>query len=126
MPVLKTVQNARSRVDAILLYAMIGIVILGALCIMSAVNSLSWSNAIVRTHLVALPLGLLAFGVGWSFNYQIFDEQWKWLYAELYYGYRKNLGLINAVVARGLCCPSFPCNLPKFAGCVLFWYRLPS
>ena len=64
MPVLKTVQNARSRVDAILLYAMIGIVILGALCIMSAVNSLSWSNAIVRTHLVALPLGLLAFGVG--------------------------------------------------------------
>ena len=80
MPVLKTVQNARSRIDAILLYAMIGIVILGALCIMSAVNSLSWSNAIVRTHLVALPLGLLAFGVGWSFNYQIFDEQWKWLY----------------------------------------------
>ncbi len=80
MPVLKTVQNARNRMDSILLYAMVGLVVLGALCIMSAVNSLSWSNAIVRTHLVALPLGLIAFGVGWSFNYQIYDEQWKWLY----------------------------------------------
>ncbi len=81
MAVLKTVQNARNRMDLLLLYAMIGLVVLGALCIMSAVNSLSWSNAIVRTHLVALPLGLVAFPVGWSFNYQIYNEQWKWLYA---------------------------------------------
>ena len=81
MAVLKTVQNARNRMDSLLLYAMIGLVVLGALCIMSAVNSLSWSNAIVRTHLVALPLGLTAFAVGWSFNYQIYNEQWKWLYA---------------------------------------------
>ena len=80
MPVLKTVQNARNRMDTVLLYAMMGLVVLGALCIMSAVNSLSWSNVIVRTHLVALPLGLMAFGVGWSFNYQIYNEQWKWLY----------------------------------------------
>ena len=80
MFVLKTAQNARNRMDSILLYAMIGIVVLGALCIMSAVNSLSWSNAIVRTHLVALPLGLMAFAIGWSFNYQIYEEQWKWLY----------------------------------------------
>ena len=81
MPVLKTVQNARNRMDSILLYAMIGLVVLGALCIMSAVNSLSWSNTIVRTHLVALPLGIMAFAVGWSFNYQVYDEQWKWLYS---------------------------------------------
>lgn len=81
MAVLKTVQNARNRIDSLLLYAMLGLVLLGALCIMSAVNSLSWSNAIVRTHLVALPLGLVAFAVGWSFNYQIYNEQWKWLYA---------------------------------------------
>ena len=26
------------------------------------------------------PIGALAFFVGWSFNYQIFDEQWKFLY----------------------------------------------
>lgn len=72
--------SARSRMDSFLLYAMLGIIILGALCIMSAVNSLSWSNAIVRTHLVALPLGLAAFAFGWSFNYQIYNEQWKYLY----------------------------------------------
>ncbi len=81
MAVWKAMQNsARNRMDKVLLYAMIGLVVLGALCIMSAVNSLSFSNAIVRTHLVALPLGLLAFAFGWSFNYQIYDEQWKYLY----------------------------------------------
>ena len=81
MAVWKAVQNStRNRIDNILLYAMIGLVILGALCIMSAVNSLSFSNAIVRTHLVALPLGMLAFAFGWSFNYQIYNEQWKYLY----------------------------------------------
>ncbi len=76
----KNIQNARTRIDSILLYAMIGLVAVGALCIMSAVNSLSLSNAVVRTHLVALPLGVMAFAFGWSFNYQIYDEQWKYVY----------------------------------------------
>ena len=81
MAIFKPMQAAaRSRVDVLLLYAMLGILLLGALCIMSAVNSLSWSNAIVRTHLVALPIGLMAFAFGWSFNYQIYNEQWKYLY----------------------------------------------
>ena len=80
MAVFKTIRDTRQKIDALLLYAMIGLVVLGALCIMSAVNSLSWSNAIVRTHLVALPIGLAAFAIGWSFNYQIYNEQWKWLY----------------------------------------------
>ena len=30
MPVLKTVQNARNRMDTVLLYAMMGLVVLGA------------------------------------------------------------------------------------------------
>ncbi len=81
MVVFKLMQSAaRSRIDSWLLYAMIGLVVLGALCVMSAVNSLSFSNAIVRTHLVALPIGFAAFAFGWSFNYQIYNEQWKYLY----------------------------------------------
>lgn len=81
MAVLKTMRDsARNKMDTVLLGAMIGLVVLGALCIMSAVNSLSFSNAIVRTHLVALPMGLCAFAIGWSFNYQIYNEQWKWVY----------------------------------------------
>ena len=77
-----TFQNltSRSRLDYLLLGAMIGLVVLGALCIMSAVNSLSFTNPIVRTHLVALPIGVCAFLFGWSFNYQIYDEQWKYTY----------------------------------------------
>lgn len=72
--------SGRSRMDFLLFGAMIGLVIMGALCIMSAVNSLSFTNPVVRTHLVALPIGAFAFFVGWSFNYQIYDEQWKALY----------------------------------------------
>ena len=70
----------RNRLDFILLGAMVALVLLGALCIMSAVNSISWANPVVRTHCIALPVGAFAFFVGWSFNYQIYDEQWKALY----------------------------------------------
>ncbi|MBR4683086.1 MAG: rod shape-determining protein RodA [Elusimicrobiaceae bacterium] len=80
MPDLKQLRSGRSRFDTLLLGAMIALVLLGALCIMSAVNSLSFSNPVVRTHFVALPVGLVAFFVGWSFNYQVFDDQWKGLY----------------------------------------------
>ena len=72
--------SGRSRLDYVLFGAMALLVLLGALCIMSAVNSLSFSNPVVRTHLVALPVGAIAFFIGWSFNYQIYDEQWKALY----------------------------------------------
>lgn len=77
---MKQMGPGRRRFDFILLGAMIALVIFGALCIMSAVNSVSFTNSVVRTHLIALPVGALAFFVGWSFNYQIYDEQWKALY----------------------------------------------
>ena len=80
MPDMKQMSPGRRRFDFILLGAMVALVIFGALCIMSAVNSISWTNSVVRTHLVALPVGAIAFFVGWSFNYQIYDEQWKALY----------------------------------------------
>ena len=59
---------------------MTGLVLLGLLCIMSAVNTLGFSGSVVRTHLIALPLGFTAFFLAQRFNYQIFDEQWKPLY----------------------------------------------
>lgn len=70
----------KTKIDTILLSAMGLLALMGLLCIMSAVNALSLSNAVVRTHLIALPLGFAAFFAAWSFNYQIFDEQWKPLY----------------------------------------------
>ncbi len=72
--------SGRSRLDYLLLGAMIGLVLVGAMCVMSAVNSLSLSSSVVRTHLVALLVGGAAFFAGWSFNYQIYDEQWKAVY----------------------------------------------
>ena len=73
-------EKTRKRMDYLLLLGMIGLVLVGALCIMSAVNSLSWANSIVRTHIVALGVGIVAFFAGWSFNYQIYNEQYKPLY----------------------------------------------
>lgn len=70
----------RARLDWGLLFAMVGLALMGALCIMSAVNGLTWETPVVRTHLIALPAGVAAFCFGWSFNYQIYDEQWKALY----------------------------------------------
>ena len=77
---IRAVGLVRSRFDYVLLGAMGLLVLLGALSIMSAVNGLTFANPVVRTHLVALPVGAFAFLVGWSFNYQIYDEQWKALY----------------------------------------------
>jgi len=70
----------RDTFDKVLFGAMALLALLGLMSIMSAVNSLGFSNAVVRTHLIALPLGFAAFAAAWSFNYQIFDEQWKPLY----------------------------------------------
>lgn len=84
----------KSKMDWLLFGAMAGLALLGALCIMSAVNVLSFSNAVVRTHLIALPLGFTAFLAAWSFNYQIFDEQWKPLYGVI-------LGLLICVLLFG-------------------------
>ena len=72
--------SGRSRIDWMLFGAMVLLVVLGALCIMSAVNSFSLTTPVVRTHLIALVAGAVAFFVGCSFNYQIYDEQWKALY----------------------------------------------
>ncbi len=70
----------RNKLDWILFGAMAGLVLIGALCVMSAVNSVSLSNSVVRTHLLALCLGGAAWFAGWSFYYQFYDEQWKSLY----------------------------------------------
>ena len=91
----------KGMMDWLLFGAMAGLVLLGALCIMSAVNAVSLSNAVVRTHLIALPLGFVAFFAAWSFNYQIFDEQWKPLY--------------SAAASPGLCSRFFPCSRRKSA-----------
>ncbi|WP_424245308.1 rod shape determining protein RodA [Elusimicrobium posterum] len=70
----------RSNVDWIYIGAIFLLVLLGTLSIMSAVWGTSMGPGVVRTHMLALPIGITVFFAGWIFNYQIYDEQWKFLY----------------------------------------------
>ncbi|ACC98927.1 Cell cycle protein [Elusimicrobium minutum Pei191] len=70
----------RTRVDYFFIGAIFLLVLIGTICIMSAVADTDLSSVIVRKQLIALPLGLGAFLIGWFFNYQIYSEQWKWIY----------------------------------------------
>ncbi len=70
----------KSRMDWVLFFAVIALLTLGAFAIFSSVAVLPQQARLVRTHLIALPLGFSAFAVVWSLNYQIFQDQWKFVY----------------------------------------------
>ena len=59
---------------------MCGLVLIGTVTILSAVNGVSGLGTVGRTHILALFAGAAAFIFGWAFNYQIFEERWKILY----------------------------------------------
>lgn len=77
----KVESGAKGRIDWTFLLAMIGLALMGTIAIMSAANPLTWYLSIVRTHLAALALGVALFVFGFSFNYQVFQDQSKSLYA---------------------------------------------
>ncbi|MBU2575211.1 MAG: rod shape-determining protein RodA [Elusimicrobia bacterium] len=70
----------KNRVDWILFFTVIALLTLGSLAIFSSVAVLPQQARIIRTHLIAIPLGFAAFAVIWSLNYQIFQDQWKFVY----------------------------------------------
>jgi len=70
----------RSKLDYILLAALILLAATGFMIVVSAVSGLSFGHEITRKLVVVLPLAALAFLFGWLFNYQIYNEQWKALF----------------------------------------------
>jgi len=70
----------RSNTDYIFTGAVFALVAIGTVCVMSAVAGTAAGAHIIRTHLIALPVAVAAFFFGRFFNYQIYQEQWKWLY----------------------------------------------
>jgi len=70
----------RTNVDYIFVGAVFMLVLIGTVSVMSAVAGTALSAQVVRTHLIALVVAVAAFFFGWLFNYQIYQEQWKWLY----------------------------------------------
>ncbi|MFA5162625.1 MAG: rod shape-determining protein RodA [Elusimicrobiales bacterium] len=73
----------KARMDWLLVLAVLMITTIGTLAIMSATVALPAHAHIVRTHFIALPLAALLFMFGWSFNYQVYQDQWKILYGVL-------------------------------------------
>ena len=70
----------KNRMDWILFFSVITLIIVGTLAISSSVAALPSQYRIIRTHFIAIPLGLIALAAVWSLNYQVFQDQWKFVY----------------------------------------------
>ncbi len=73
----------KTRMDWALFLSMIILLALGTSAVFSSVAELPQQARIVRVQLLAIPMGLLAFGAAWSLNYQIYQDQWKYVYGAL-------------------------------------------
>ncbi|MDX6768694.1 MAG: rod shape-determining protein RodA [Elusimicrobiota bacterium] len=70
-----------SRVDWTFVFAVSGLLTLGSLSMLSAASTTSFYHAILQKHFVAMALGLFLFSLMLAFNYQVFQDQSKFLYA---------------------------------------------
>lgn len=73
----------KNRVDWALFFAALTLLAIGTMAVFSSVAVLPNSARIVRVQLMAIPLALSAFAFAWSLNYQIYQDQWKWVYGAL-------------------------------------------
>lgn len=97
----------KNRMDWALFLAVLVLLAVGTIAVFSSVAVLPQQARIVRVQLLAIPMGLLAFSVAWSLNYQIYQDQWKFVYGTL-------LVLLAGVLIFGV--------VDKGARS---WYRLP-
>jgi rod shape determining protein RodA len=70
-----------SRVDWTFVLAVSGLLILGTLTMLSAASTTIYYSSILQKHFVALTLGVTLFALTLAFNYQVFQDQSKALYA---------------------------------------------
>lgn len=70
----------KSRIDWSLLIAAVLLAIIGTISIFSSVNGLPFGDRVVHVHLTALPVAFILFLFGWSANYQLYQDQWKFVY----------------------------------------------
>ena len=71
----------RGRVDWALVGAMMGLLIIGTVGVLSAASPLPYYSAILQKHFLALGIGSILFVFGLGFNYQVFQDQSKTIYA---------------------------------------------
>ncbi|MDE2490240.1 MAG: rod shape-determining protein RodA [Elusimicrobia bacterium] len=69
------------RVDWVFVAAVAGLLTLGTLAIWSAASTTANYDQILEKHFIALTLGVILFTLTLAFNYQVFQDQSKALYA---------------------------------------------
>ncbi len=67
--------------DWYLFYFVIALVIIGSIAIISSTYMLPAQSRIIRTHFIALFIGIAFMSFFGILNYQIFNDQWKYIYA---------------------------------------------
>lgn len=97
----------KNRIDFVLLFCMLALLFIGTVIIFSSVTGLPHQERIMHVQLFALPMSLVAFLIAWKFNYQILQDQWKFIYIFL-------LFFLGGVLLFGV--------MEKGARS---WYRLP-
>lgn len=73
----------KSRMDFILLFCTLALVFIGTIVVMSSVTASPQHFRIIRMQLIALPVAFSFFFIAWKFNYQICQDQWKFIYGFL-------------------------------------------
>ncbi len=73
----------KGRIDWALFLAALLLLAVGTVAIFSSVAVLPAQARIIRVQLIAIPLALIAFGAAWSLNYQVYQDQWKFVYGAL-------------------------------------------
>jgi len=97
----------KNRIDWALFLAAMILLAVGTMAIFSSVAVLPAQARIIRVQLIAIPIGLLVFGAAWSLNYQVYQDQWKFVYGAI-------LAILAGVLIFGV--------VDKGARS---WYRLP-
>ncbi|WP_428897067.1 rod shape determining protein RodA [Parelusimicrobium proximum] len=70
----------KSSIDFVLMAAVFILVAIGSVTIISAVKDTALGPAVIRTHLMAIPIAITAFFAAWAMNYTVYYERWKWVY----------------------------------------------
>ncbi|MEI7529555.1 MAG: FtsW/RodA/SpoVE family cell cycle protein, partial [Elusimicrobiota bacterium] len=55
----------------------------GTVAVLSSVAALPQQARIIRVQFMAVPIGLAVFSAAWSLNYQVYQDQWKFVYGFL-------------------------------------------
>lgn len=75
------VSRAKSRKSKLDMTIVAVVLILLAIGTISIISSVPGQERVLRTHFMALPISILAFAIFFGFNYQVFQDQWKFIYA---------------------------------------------